>query len=138
MDEADQAQAVEDAGSSTNTPHKVPRRSGETVRDIIVCYHCGKPRCIYSIKKLTLEQTSEIDNFKENVLYSCGGDIPIGYIFPEEGITCETHISVHYFSNRLKVKFPLVCHICGDNDLPDLSTVASSMDPDQAAPVGAT
>lgn len=99
------------------TSEKPFRLAGETVTDAVVCGECLKPRCVYSIRRLTQEEFQSLAQLKEDVLYVCGGTL-----FPETSdlsqlccvepnINCNSTISVHYFSCRKK--FDLCCYSCG-------------------------
>ena len=92
------------------------RAKAETVRDGIVCAECSKPRCLHSLKKLSLDEKKHVANIKEDTLYVCGAsvttpDSPLfGKIGVRCGLTCPAEISYHYFSSK---RFPFACYVCG-------------------------
>ena len=100
----------------------VPVKS-ETVRDFVLCSNCERPRCLFSAKKLTMEQVQQVEAAKEDVDFVCGGNL-----FPEEhplhrivglrtDISCNSHVSPLFYS--CKRGFPPACYACGDkNPLP--------------------
>ena len=81
---------------------------------------CGeylKPRCVYSARALRKQQLRLLEEYSYDHFYVCGGSI-----IPEEselfslcafeiGMNCETELSSHYYSSRLK--FPPRCYVCG-------------------------
>ena len=93
------------------------RLSGEKVRYVLTCGECLKPRCVYSARALTKQQLRLLEEYSYDHFYVCGGSI-----IPEKselfslcafeiGINCETELSSHYYSSRLK--FPPRCYVCG-------------------------
>lgn len=88
-----------------------------TVRDMICCSDCGKPRCIFSDKKLSQEEAALLQTAKENTDYVCGGPIfppqhpLVVKIGVRSDVTCTSDVSTHYYSS--KRGFPLVCYKCG-------------------------
>lgn len=119
--------SVENPSESTTDKVVYSRVSGETVRDFVVCYACGKPRCLYSRYRLSVEQNRHLERCKEEVLYSCGATLPLDYILCEDA-TCGSHVSVHYYSNRLPTTFPRVCYNCGDSDIPVATEAGTAVD----------
>ena len=91
------------------------RKSGETVRELVICGECLKPRCVYAAKSFTKEEALEFRKCKEEFIYVCGSSV-----IPEDSqlqcafevdINCESPISKHYYSARLKL--PPMCYVCG-------------------------
>ena len=75
---------------------------------------CGKPRCLYADKKLNQPEHELLNHTLEDILYSCGGTIPLDFIVAEKGVTCGSEVSPHCYNNRLKSVFVQVCYVCGD------------------------
>ncbi|XP_070547345.1 uncharacterized protein [Ptychodera flava] len=95
------------------------RLSGETVRRTILCTECSKPRCVYSPKKLVEAERQSLEQILDTIDYTCGTSaIPESHKLHKvclfENVTCGNSITPHYYSSRLK--FPLVCHVCGTPD----------------------
>lgn len=104
--------------ATKKSPDQSPiRKSGEAVRELVICGECLKVRCVYSAKTLTKEQLLEFRRCKEDNMYVCGTTVipqenPLKEIcYFEAGINCDSVISPHYFSSRHK--FPQVCYVCG-------------------------
>ena len=78
-----------------------------TVCSIVYCIECLKPRCVYSSRKLTNVEQAELQRYKEDYLYSCGGMIIpkssriVGLSCTEFLDGCSEVISPHYFATRL-------------------------------------
>ena len=98
-------------------PKKPFRMTAETVCDYVVCMECLKPRCVYSSKRLTHAQYAQLQCYKEEFLYSCGGSI-----IPEESSLatlcctelisgCHENITPNYYASRLTN--PPCCYVCG-------------------------
>ena len=51
------------------------RISAETVCDILICDVCLKPRCVYSRRRLTKSECTQLQCYKVDHLYNCGGVI---------------------------------------------------------------
>ncbi|XP_070546538.1 uncharacterized protein [Ptychodera flava] len=115
------------------------RLSGETVRRTILCTECSKARCVYSPKKLVEAERQSLEQILDTIDYTCGTSaIPESHklhkvfsrvlaaqsvfrnknrsnkVYLFENVTCGNSITPHYYSSRLK--FPLVCHMCGTPD----------------------
>ena len=99
--------------ASAQKPAQKPfRLAAETVIDAVVCGECLKPRCVYSVRRLTQEQFQCLARLKQDILYVCGGPSELSDVCcVEPNITCNSIISVHYFSCRKK--FQTCCHVCG-------------------------
>ncbi|CAC5421870.1 unnamed protein product [Mytilus coruscus] len=93
------------------------RISGETVRAVLRCEDCNKPRCVHANRKLNKDQLILLQGLEEDISYICGMDF-----FPDDhplqkiccvlaGIHCATEVSAHFYSSRLK--FRPVCYVCG-------------------------
>ena len=55
--------------------------TGQNARDLITCYECKKPRCIYSKNVLTVRQKRTIKRMQEGMDYTCGAMIAEEDIF---------------------------------------------------------
>ena len=87
------------------------------VRSVIVCGECHKPRCVYSVSKLSKEQTGLVESIKESNLYTCGAPLfPPSSSFENSIAVREAssapHISKQYYSAVL-VHCEPVCYFCG-------------------------
>ncbi|XP_062587036.1 uncharacterized protein LOC134248649 [Saccostrea cucullata] len=70
----------------------------------------------FNRKKLTEDEVVQVEERKEDVEYTCGGQIfqePC-LVFVEVKITCESHVSSNYYHKRKN--FHLVCYVCGDEN----------------------
>ena len=89
----------------------------EMVCDILICGECLKPRCVYSQRKLTKVEYTELQCCKEEYLYTCDGKIIletselVTLCCPEMIGGCRDAVSPHYFAARLH-NYPC-CHHCG-------------------------
>ncbi|KAK3096458.1 hypothetical protein FSP39_000400 [Pinctada imbricata] len=83
---------------------KIPfTASGENCRGFVNCEVCKKPRCFFSKKKLTGEQNEEVRKQNEDVEFTCGAQLfytDQRLVYMEIRITCESHVSSHYFHKR--------------------------------------
>ncbi len=103
------------------------RLSGETVRNIVICGECLRPRCVYARKLLSKEHLTQLEVFKEDNIFVCGSNFipPESELsvtcFVESGINCDTDVNPHYFSSRLNLQ--KCCYICASLaslvDIPD-------------------
>ncbi len=59
----------------TTSSEKPFRLAAETVTDAVVCGECLKPRCVYSIRRLTREEFQRLGRVKEDILFVCGGPL---------------------------------------------------------------
>jgi len=88
------------------------------VRAIVTCDECKKPRCIYSLSKLSPRELQEIELVKETNLYTCGSslfppDSPYhNRIVVRVSLVCSNNMEAQYYSSVL-VHFPPVCYYCG-------------------------
>ena len=105
------------------------RMTAETVCDVIVCGECLKPRCVYSKKKLSKNEHSQLQILKQDYFYCCGGTI-----FPENSdikslcciellTSCNEDVSPHYFA--AKFNNSICCYHCGAYG--DLRTISEEM-----------
>ena len=93
------------------------RLSGETVRNIVICGECLKPRCVYAQRMLSKEQTAALEEFKEENIFVCGST----FIPPEtdfsvtcfvENSSCDNDVSPHYYSSRLNLHKIMLLRVC--------------------------
>ena len=89
----------------------------ETVRCIVKCVECEKPRCIFSNKKLSAKQQEEPSRLLETYQYVCGSslipegdDVLGGVVAVRPGLVCSTHTlsgftSLHARSSLFAVSF---------------------------------
>ena len=88
------------------------------VRRIIVCQECFKPRCIFSLRKLTTDEIAHIERIDDSRLYNCGSPLfppSSSYydtIVVRVGLSCADPVEVQYYSATL-ISFPQVCYYCG-------------------------
>ena len=74
--------------------------------------------CVYSVSKLSEEQTGLVESIKESNLYTCGAPLfPPGSslensIVVREALVCSSYIETQYYSAVL-VHFEPVCYFCG-------------------------
>ena len=89
----------------------------ETVRDYVLCTECQRPRCLFSAKKLSLEQAAQVATAQEETDYVCGRPLfssqhPLVHIVGTRAdIDCSTHVTSQYYS--CKRGFSPVCYSCG-------------------------
>lgn len=87
------------------------------VRAVIECTNCFKPRCVYSISKLSAEEVIAVNRMKESRFYSCGSalfpqDSPlISSVVVKEAVTCACPMELQYY-NAVLTHFPQVCYYC--------------------------
>ena len=88
-----------------------------------------KPRSLYSSKQLTHSEYAQLQCYKEEFLYSCGGSV-----IPEESSLatlcctelisgCHVNITPNYYASRLTN--PPCCYVCGA--FGDLRSVSDEM-----------
>ena len=88
------------------------------VRNVIICGECHKPRCVYSVLKLSKEQIVLVESIKESNLYTSGAPLfPPGLplensIVVMEALVCSLYIETQYYSAVL-IHFEPVCYFCG-------------------------
>ena len=86
----------------------------------MLCTECAKPRCLFSAKKLSAEQATQLAVALEELQYVCGGplleeDHPlVSVVGARVHITCGTPMSSHYYAS--KRAFPPVCYACGSKE----------------------
>ena len=103
---------------------KLKSWDGKKVRSIVVCYHCGKRRCIFSPTDETFAQGSAALKAKlEDVSdrYSCGDlifddkDPTSKLIVQRLNLTCESKIEQAYYKNEDRsLKLKRICIHCGE------------------------
>lgn len=75
------------------------QKSGESVRDLVVCGECLKSRCVYAAKALTSVQRLKLTKCKDDHIYVCGSTIIpqeselASVCLFETGINCDSDIS---------------------------------------------
>lgn len=110
-------------------PTKKPERyfalyTGENVRDFVQCFRCRKLRCVFAAKQLTSVEQKELDELKQDTLFTCGSSLlpPIhplqGKAFMRSHLSCTDSVERAYYTCKLvKQK---ICHNCGSTDEEDL------------------
>ena len=92
------------------------RLAGETVRSIVICGECLKPRCLYASKALSSELMTLLESCKEDNIFVCGSS----FLPPESELSqlcwversnCDAEVNGHYYSSRLKLQ--RCCYVCG-------------------------
>ena len=97
---------------------------GKKVRGFLVCYHCGKRRCIYSPQdkeyktaQIALQQKFESVTGR----FSCGsllfddGHHLSKILVQKQNLTCESPIEKGYYNNKeRKLKLKDICVHCGE------------------------
>lgn len=97
----------------------------DKVRDIVICAECGKPRVVYSAKKLSLNEKKELERVQEEMIYTCGAPLfpcsteSVHNMIVREGIICESQIETTYYAGKTAT-FPEVCVHCGDDEVSDV------------------
>ena len=99
------------------------------VRAVLKCYHCAKPRCIYSPVDATYNAaTTALQQKMESVSnrFSCG-DLLFEdshhlskVLVQQQALTCESRIEKGYFNHKdRKLKLPDICIHCGEEGAED-------------------
>ncbi|KAI8490498.1 hypothetical protein Bbelb_317660 [Branchiostoma belcheri] len=111
---------------SRTTGHGMPfSRNAEITRGVVTCLDCNKPRTVHSQRALTIEQRDQLEQLKEEAMYTCGvswvpEDHPLRDIcFVSRTLSCSAPVEVHYYSARVKSRaqfLSLVCWQCGETD----------------------
>ena len=89
----------------------------DKVRSIVPCAECGKPRAIYSRRKLTAVETAALDRQQEVLLYICGDQLfptgPHKDTMVMKGLNCQSPVETTYYAGKTAA-FPDVCFHCGN------------------------
>ena len=99
-----------------DTKHKLLFNSSK-VRAILNCQECFKPRCVYSARKLSLNEKVLLDVVVEDKTYTCGAAVfppssPLAdTVVVRQNIGCPNPMEAQYYSATL-VSFPPVCYFC--------------------------
>ncbi|KAI8517529.1 hypothetical protein Bbelb_035460 [Branchiostoma belcheri] len=112
---------------SRTTGHGMPfSPNAENTRGVVTCLDCNKPRTVHSQRALTIEQRDQLEQLKEEAMYTCGvswapEDHPLRDIcFVSRALSCSAPVEVYYYSARVKSRaltiLPLVCWQCGETD----------------------
>ena len=120
------AEAKEWAARDVRVAKEVGLRywEGKKVRGFLVCYHCGKRRCIYSPQdkeyktaQIALQQKFESVTGR----FSCGsllfddGHHLSKILVQKQNLTCESPIEKGYYNNKeRKLKLKDICVHCGE------------------------
>ena len=88
------------------------------MRAVIHCTDCDKPRCVFSVKKLSAGQVVALQQAKEDNLYVCS--VPLlppdheqaDKLVVRSDMECGLVIEPSYFTAC--DNFPKVCYVCGD------------------------
>lgn len=129
--------------SSDKSKKKKDRENGKNVhnwkatavRALVTCSNCGKPRCLFSKKELSREETSLLEKAKEED-YVCGSFLinqdpdqnhPLcGVIHQRIALNCENAVEKEYYNpkptnngksgQRLSFRPPNICHLCASKE----------------------
>ncbi|KAI8487989.1 hypothetical protein Bbelb_344370 [Branchiostoma belcheri] len=111
---------------SRTTGHGMPfSPNAEITRGVVTCLDCNKPRTVHSQRALTIEQRDQLEQLKEEAMYTCGvswapQDHPLRDICcVSRALSCSAPVEVHYYSARVKSRaqfLSLVCWQCGETD----------------------
>ena len=99
-----------------DTKHKLLFNSSK-VRAILNCQECFKPRCVYSARKLSLNEKVLLDVVVEDKTYTCRAAVfppssPLAdTVVVRQNIGCPNPMEAQYYSATL-VSFPPVCYFC--------------------------
>lgn len=89
----------------------------ESVRQVVLCSDCEKPRCIYSSCRLDTEQSDSLKAQLEEIHYVCGSRLfpenhaLVAEVVVRSGISCASEVERAYYASK-KVFAP-VCFACG-------------------------
>lgn len=101
--------------------------TAQTARYSIQCIECNKPRVLYSKKKLTGRQQTQLVLLLSEIEYSCGSYVTApnnklqNVVLVRLGINCNTPVELPYYSSDIGLKD--TCCFCGGRQgevLPEL------------------
>ena len=109
---------------------KLKSWDAKKVRGVLQCYHCAKPRCIYSpvedgynAAAIAMQQKLESVSCR----FSCGDLLfddshPLSKVLVQkQALTCETRIENGYFNHKdRKLKLTDICVYCGEGGSEDV------------------
>ena len=112
-----------------NTRLKLRFWENKKVRSVVMCFHCNKPRCMFShdVNPEYFEAAKVLKRTMESISgYSCGDlifndDDPISEVLAQrQNLTCESKVETAYY-NVLGRKFETVpvCIYCGEKGSSD-------------------
>ena len=109
----------------------------ESVRSVVHCSECAKPRCVFAARNMTAAQNAALQLALEDAVYVCGAPLfpPDHHLYStlvvREDAECSTCIEPSYCSARCT--YEQVCYVCGDNNLlpllPELKNKYQSVHP---------
>ena len=79
------------------------------VRGAVECAECDKPRLVYSMTTMNMDQMNAMQRVKDENSYRCGEALPCSLV-ARRSLTCESPIEIHYYSLQP------VCYHCGSAD----------------------
>ena len=104
----------------------------QSVRAVIKCALCMKPRCIYSNNKLNSSVQKEIKSVIEENVYICGGSFADDESYLRHSVivrrqlTCAQPIETTYYSS--KIRLPDICFHCGSTSGAALADLTNMVD----------
>ena len=110
--------------------HQIPfspsSQTANTVKQLLYCVDCGKPRVMYSQTKLSTEEKETLDLLTDVLQYSCGGVLSelkspdncreneiLDKVHVRANLVCANPVEIPYYSSKAFVD---VCFHCGKKD----------------------
>jgi hypothetical protein len=121
----DNQKKKEKAKVDTANGKNVSKWAATSVRSVVKCIDCGKPRCMFSKKKLSTKQISDLELYVEYHQFVCGERLFLedeeehylkNIVFHRVNITCYDSIEKQFYnpSNGKRQAFvtPITCARC--------------------------
>lgn len=87
-------------------------------RGVVKCRECCKPRCVFTLKKLTSAESALVEEINGSKLYVCGSPLLpssspyFNSIVVHQSLLCTDPVEVQYYSATI-VSFPNISFYCG-------------------------
>ncbi|XP_071122564.1 uncharacterized protein [Mytilus edulis] len=93
--------------------------TAQNVRKTVTCVECGKPRCLYSKKQLSVRESRSLTRLLEKHDYTCGalitpdGDALQGLVFVRLQLSCNSNIEFPYYAAN-NTRKDICCHCAAE------------------------
>ena len=107
----------------TQSRSLVPSFTGNKVCEIVRCFRCQKPRCLYSAKPLTSVNRKLLQEVKDTTEFACNtaflrpGHVLEGKVYMKN-LDCTMSVEKEFYHSVFAIKD--VCSVCGGNDAEEL------------------
>lgn len=103
----------------TKAKSLTPAYTGQRVCDVVRCFRCQKPRCIYASKPLTSNHRQMLQEVKNTTVFACGTALLLpGHVLERriytKTLTCSVSVQRAFYTSGF-AEFD-VCSQCGGKD----------------------